>query len=265
MDAVLVGRSDPVDYVIRGAEWGSQPDGVYVYEGSHLETGSQVKAVFRDGTAKIFKVVGSYTINYRSDNLIPPTGLLMPAQTFTRGVRPDTVTYFIQVAPSQANRTAAELGASLPEATIVNLAAYAGRFMQSYRRLYVLPIVMAGLALLAGLLLVANSVSLAMLDRRYEIGILKTVGYSRRQVLTIFAVEYGLAALLATGAGVLAIEGFLSLLAIAAHLPVAALLLASPSLMLVAFCGVGLTLLTVYAVTREPTRVSPVVILNERN
>jgi hypothetical protein len=38
-----------------------------------------------------------------------------------------------------------------------------------------------------------------------------------------------------------------------------------PSLALIAVCGVGLTLLVVFAVTWNPTRVSPAVILNERN
>jgi putative ABC transport system permease protein len=124
---------------------------------------------------------------------------------------------------------------------------------------------MSGLALLAGLLLVANSVSLAMLDRRYEIGILKTVGYARRQILFVFAVEYGLVGLLATGAGLRAIEGLLALLAIAARQAAVVLLLNFPSLALIAFCGVGLTLLTVINVTWNPTRVPPLVVLNDWN
>jgi putative ABC transport system permease protein len=263
MDTLLVGRSDPQDYVIHGAEWGSQPDGVYAYQGANLKAGSQVKATFPDGATQLFTVVGTYEINYRSMYLYPPTGLLMSAQGFTGVAQPDSLTYFVQVPPNQVSRAAAALGAALPQATVVDLFAYAGRFMQSYQNLYMLAIVMAGLALLAGLLLVANSVSLAMLDRRYEIGILKTVGYARRQILGIFAVEYGLVGLLATGAGLLVIEGLLAVLAIAAHQAVALLLLSLPSLALVAFCSVGLTLLTVLGVTWNPTRVPPAVLLND--
>jgi putative ABC transport system permease protein len=110
---------------------------------------------------------------------------------------------------------------------------------------------------------VANSVSLAMLDRRYEIGILKAVGYSRRQVLAVFAIEYGLVALLATGSGVAFIEGLLALLAVASHLAVIALLLGLPSHALIALGGVGLTLLTALGVAWAPTRLPPVVVLNE--
>ena len=263
LDPILVGRTDPADYAIRGAAWGSRPDGVYAYQDAHLKVGSRVQVTFRGGAIRTLTVVGSYEINDRSPHLFPLTGLLMPAEGFTRFARPDSITFFVQIVPSQVNRVAADLSAALPQATVVDLTAYAARYMQSYRRLYVLPMFLAGFALLAGLLLVANSVSLAMLDRRYEIGILKTVGYSPRQVLLIFSLEYGLVALLATGAGVLVIEGLLALLALLAHLPVGLLLLASPALLLIALFGVGLTLLAVFGVAWDSIRLSPVVILNE--
>jgi putative ABC transport system permease protein len=265
LDAVLVGRSDPQDYVINGVEWGSQPDGVYAYRGANLKTGSQVKATFRDGSTKIFTVVGSYDINFRANNLYPPSGLLMAAEGFTQVAQPDSLTFFVQVPPEQVSRAAAGLGATLPGATVVNLAAYASRFMGSYKNMYLLAIAMAGLALLAGILLVANSVSLAMLDRRYEIGILKTSGYSRRQILSIFAVEYGLAGLLATSAGVLFVQGLLVLLTLANRLALSIFLLTSPYQALILLCGTGLTLLTVLSVTWAPTRLPPALMLNERN
>ena len=264
-DAILVGRSAPEDYVVSGADWGSQPDGVYAYKGANLKAGSQVEATFRDGTIRIFTVVGSYDINYDSINLYPPTGLLMTAETFTRVARPDSLTYFVRVAPDRLSSVAAALGAALSQATVLNLVAYAGRFMQGYQKLFVLPLAMAGLALLAGILLVANSVSLAMLDRRYETGILKTVGYARRQILSIFMVEYGLVGLLATSTGVLLVQALLVVLAVANHLPASVLLLNVRSLALIALCGIGLTLLTVFGVTWDPIRDSPVVVLNERN
>jgi putative ABC transport system permease protein len=262
-DAVLVGRSDPADYEVSGAKWGSQPDGVYAYKWANLKPGSQVQATFRDGSTRNFTVIGSYDINYRSMNLYPPTGLLMTAEAFTRVARPDSLTYFVQVPPNQLTRAASALGTALPRATVINLVAYAARFMQSYQHLYFLPMIMAGLAMLAGILLVANSVTLAMLDRRYEIGILKTLGYTRRQVLSIFAIEYGLAGLLAAVTGVLLIQGLLALLAIGNHQPALILLLNLPNIILVAFCGVGLTLLTVLGVTWKPTQVTPVMVLND--
>ncbi len=265
MDAVLVGVSDPQDYLLSGAGWGSQPDGVYASKWANLKAGSRVQAAFLDGAIRTFIVVGSYEYNYNSMNLLSPTGLLMPADAFKQVARPDSLTFSVQVAPQQLQKAVTDLGSSLPQATVVDLVAYAARFMQSYRNLYVLALAMAGLSMLAGFLLVANSVSLAMLDRRYEIGVLKTVGYSRRKILSIFAVEFGLAGVLATAAGVLIVQAFLAMLAAASHLSVFALMLNLPSLAMVVFCGIGLTLLIVLSVTWNPASVSPGVVLNERS
>jgi putative ABC transport system permease protein len=265
MSLVLVGRSDPDEYVLSGAAWGSQPGGVYVPQWAGLKAGSQVEATFWDGTTVLFPVIGTYGINYRPESLYPPDGLLLDAQAFNRAARPDAVTYFVRVAPGQVGRAAAALGAALPQASVVNLVAYAARFVQTYQNLFILAMAMAGLALLAGILLVANSVSLAMLDRRYEIGILKTVGYARRQILFIFAVEYGVVGLLATGAGVGVVQVFMWGLALVNHLASGLLQMNLLSIAMIAACGIGLTLLTVAGVTWAPTRVSPAVVLNERN
>jgi putative ABC transport system permease protein len=83
----------------------------------------------------------------------------------------------------------------------------------AYHNLFVLGVAMASLALLAGVLLVANSVSLAMLDRRYEIGVLKAVGYSRGQILFSLVIEYTLLAVVASAAGMAAVRVFLWILA----------------------------------------------------
>jgi ABC-type antimicrobial peptide transport system permease subunit len=52
-------------------------------------------------------------------------------------------------------------------------------------------IVIASLALLAGLVLIANAVALALLERRRELGILKAVGYTSRRVLGAVLLENG--------------------------------------------------------------------------
>ncbi len=265
MSLALVGRSEPNEYAISGAAWGSQPGGAYVPRWAGVEPGSQVEVTFRDGATHTLPVVGTYEFNDTEYSLYPTDGLLLDAQTFRRVARPEAVTYFVRVAPDQVSRTANALGAALPQASVVSLVAYTARFMQTYQNLFVLAVAMAGLALLAGLLLVANSVSLAMLDRRYEIGILKTVGYARRQILAIFGVEYGVVGLLATGAGVGVVQVFLWGLALVNQLASGLLQMNLLSIVMIALCGIGLTLLTAAGVTWEPTRVSPAAVLNERN
>ena len=82
---------------------------------------------------------------------------------------------------------------------------YQAHYISTYKNLFVFAAAMASLAILAGVLLVANSVSLAMLDRRFEIGVLKALGYSRGQVLFTQVVEYTLMAVIIslTGLGLI--------------------------------------------------------------
>ena len=136
--------------------------------------------------------------------------------------------------------------------------------MPSYVNLFVFAAAMAGLALLAGALLIANSVSLAMLDRRYEIGVLKAMGYARRQVQLVLVVEYILVALIATSAGLLAVQVILWLIGLLNPLAGSLLVIAPEAAAVILLASVGLILLTVLAVTWRPVKVSPVVVLNDR-
>ena len=56
----------------------------------------------------------------------------------------------------------------------------------------------ASLSLLAGVIIIANAVALAMLERRRELGILKSVGHSSRSLLSEVLLENGIVG--ATGA-----------------------------------------------------------------
>jgi len=123
---------------------------------------------------------------------------------------------------------------------------------------------MAGLALLAGVLLMANSVSLAVLDRRYDIGVLKAIGYSRAHVLLTLVLEYILIALVAAGAGLILVRGFLWLLSMQNQLAGNLMVLTPGAAAAVTLVTLGLTLLAVLASTWKPTQVSPVMVLNDR-
>ena len=65
--------------------------------------------------------------------------------------------------------------------------------------------------MIAGIIIIANAVALAMLERRRELGILKSVGYTSGSVLSEVMIENGIvgavgafiAMLLATGATIL--------------------------------------------------------------
>ena len=259
---VIVGREQPQGYRISGAAWGSEPQGVYLYEADGVPAGAQVEVTLADGTTRLLKVVGTYQVDWDGAALPPQLGPLAPAGL--AGFQPATALFFLRAAPGQAAQVSEKLGQALPEATVVNLLAYARRFTQTYRNLFVLAVAMAGLALLAGVLLVANSVSLAMLDRRYEIGVLKAVGYARGHVLASLVIEYSLVALIATATGLAGVQALLWV--ITQTNPAAQGLLVMPALTTaqIAALGVGLVLATLLAVAWGPTQVSPVSVLSDR-
>jgi putative ABC transport system permease protein len=58
------------------------------------------------------------------------------------------------------------------------------------------PILVAGLSLVVGGIVIANSVALATLERRREIAIMKAVGLQRERVLGMLLLEYGLMGLI---------------------------------------------------------------------
>nr|HPL29155.1 ABC transporter permease [Anaerolineae bacterium] len=264
LQPVLIGRTEPYDYTIEGAPWGSRPDGVYTYEPAGVPVGSTVEVTLWDGRTRTLTVVGSYAVALGPARLPYALGLLLPAELSRSIAPPDTVQCFVEAPQERAARVSSALGATLPQATVIDLQAYAARFGQAYWNLFVLATAMAGLALLAGVLLVANSVSLAMLDRRYEIGVLKAVGYSRRHILTALAAEYALVALIPSVAALTVVQ--CSLFIVTRANKVAAGLLSMPPQMaaLIGLAGVGLTLLTVLAVAWRPVQVSPVVVLSDR-
>ncbi|NMB90716.1 MAG: FtsX-like permease family protein [Chloroflexi bacterium] len=262
----LIGRSGEQlsDFEVNGAPWGSRPDGVYTAAAYGLPAGSQVEVHLWDGSRRSFEVVGSYAVDYARFSPLPDLGLLMSTHLLQETAAPQTVQYFLEAPAGQIQATSAALGQALPQATVINLPAYTARFTQNYQDLYIFAVAMASLALLAGVLLVANSVSLAMLDRRYEIGVLKAMGYTRRHVLTTLVVEYTLVGLIASAAGLAVIQILLWGVARANALAGGILQLSPAAAVFIGLAGVGLTLLTVLGVTWGPTHVSPAVVLNDR-
>lgn len=258
---VLISRSEPGEYAVRGAAWGSQPQGAYSFIGDHIPLGSQFDLTLADGSQTTLTVVGDYEVDW---DLPVQLGLLVPGSTLSALPVPDSLTYLVEAPAGQVAQLSARLGSALPAATVLNLVAYRTRFLQANQNLFVLALSMAGLALLAGVLLVANSVSLAMLDRRYEIGVLKAVGYARLHILFTLAVEYSVLALIATLSALAAVQVFLLVVAAINDLAGSLLVLSPLAALGIGVLGVGLVLVTVLAVAWHTTQVAPAAVLNDR-
>lgn len=264
LSSVIIARESAEQYLLEGEPWGSVPDGVYVYSFMTGQAGSTVEITLLDGSTHIFPIAGTYRVSPNVVEVGNSTGLLMPAELSLRLTEPDSIQYYARVSPDRLQTVATALGNALPETTVIDLVLYAARFSQVYQNLFIFAAAMAGLALLAGVLLIANSVSIAMIDRRYEIGVLKTVGYRRGHILWTLVVEYSLVAVIASAAGLGIVQLFLAIMRAAN--PIAAFLFTMPlpTTVLIGLACTGLTLITVLLVTLQPTRVSPVVVLNDR-
>jgi len=260
----LMARSDPGTAVIHGAAWGTRPDGAYAYPYSNIPMGSVLQITDKNGKLHKVEVVGTFENGDQSawpglnDQFMVTEELGQKLGTATNSQ------FFLTLKPTELSGTLSILGKALPQATLLSMPEFQARFVRQYQNLYVLVAVMAGLSILAGLLLVANSVSLAMLDRRFEIGVLKAIGYSRWQVLTSQVVEYTLMSVVVTFTALLIIWGLLALAGMFNDVLGSLLMLKPATAGLIALIGIGFTALTVLWAIWKPCSISPVFVLNDR-
>lgn len=109
--------------------------------------------------------------------------------------------FYLKVDTARVNQALAMVQQIAPKASSFSLA-NVGDYINQYLNYMILVLItIASLSLLAGVIIIANAVALAMLERRRELGILKSVGYTSGTVLGEVLIENaaigGLGALLA--------------------------------------------------------------------
>ncbi|HLJ65894.1 MAG TPA: FtsX-like permease family protein [Chloroflexota bacterium] len=85
---------------------------------------------------------------------------------------------------------------------VLDMGAFVSVFDKALDKLTLFPEIIAALSLFAGVIIIANTVALAMLERRREIGVMKAVGARRRTILQFLLAENAIVGLLGAGAGV---------------------------------------------------------------
>ncbi len=99
--------------------------------------------------------------------------------------------YSLKVDPTKADQALEQVQEAVPGAqtfSLVDLTLFINTLLNN---LIVMLIAVASLAMLAGVIIIANAVALAMLERRRELGILKAVGHTSASVLREVLVENG--------------------------------------------------------------------------
>ena len=137
---------------------------------------------------KTLTIVGFYN---GSDRL--HLGKLIGSQSLTAslGGSATQAVYYLKINPNQVGAAIRTLGRAAPDAFLENIADFAVVVGQVLNDIIIMLTSIAALALLAGVIIIANTVGLAMLERRRELGILKAVGYTSRTVLGQVILENG--------------------------------------------------------------------------
>jgi len=110
------------------------------------------------------------------------------------GGRPYYV-YSLKLEPKAANQTLQQIQQAVPTVQTFNIADFVLFFISYLNNVIVMLTAIASLTMIAGIIIIANAVALAMLERRRELGILKSVGYTSRSVLSEVLVENGIVGL----------------------------------------------------------------------
>ena len=120
--------------------------------------------------------------------------------------------FYLKIDSNYIGKAQSTIARVAPDAFVFNLANI-GDFIDQYLNYMLLTLTtIAGLSLLAGVIIIANAVALAMLERRRELGILKSVGYTSETVLSEVLIEYGVIGGVGAFLAMLLVEFAMSLL-----------------------------------------------------
>ena len=159
----------------------------------NLKPGDTLTFASIDGkTLRTVTVVGIYTSSQSLNNVGSVLASSATVQTLSVAKTGVTTVTYMKVDPAQVNKALNKLGQIVPNATVQNMADIGAYFAQQLSSMMDILVAIASLSMLAGVIIIANAVALAMLERRRELGILKSVGYTSGTVLSEVMIENGI-------------------------------------------------------------------------
>ncbi len=163
------------------------------WSGMNLKPGDTISYTSLDGkvtrTVTIVGIISVPTSYETLGKVIAPISIVNALDTATAG---HTTVFYMKVGPDQLNAALNALNRIAPNASVQNLSDAAVSFLQFVNSFMDMILAIAALSMIAGMIIIANSVALAMLERRRELGILKAVGYTSRTILSQVMIENGI-------------------------------------------------------------------------
>jgi ABC-type antimicrobial peptide transport system permease subunit len=153
-----------------------------------LKLGDQITLTSSTGQTVTVKVVGFYPLSFATIGLS-----IYGDNNLANALSDDQPGYIfsLQVDPSQSHQILQKIQQAVPNVQVYNLADLLAGVISILNNFILMITAVSSLAMLAGLIIIANAVALAMLERRRELGILKSVGYTSRSVLSEVLIENG--------------------------------------------------------------------------
>lgn len=156
----------------------------------HIHLQSTITLKSSDGQlTRTVTVVGIYnsTIGANYGAIFAPNNTVTALTT--PGQRTDT--FYMKIDNDKVGKALDRIGAITPNASAINFADIGSYIDKVLNNVLLVLITVASLSLLAGVIIIANAVALAMLERRRELGILKSVGYTSQTILSEVLLENG--------------------------------------------------------------------------
>jgi putative ABC transport system permease protein len=156
-------------------------------EARGIEIGSEIVIALEDGREITFEVVGMTEADSQTVQTSTFGTVQLPPGSLP-GLRPQFQIDTVQVRPEAMNEVLLEIS-SVFGFFPINISFIDGVISRFIDQFSALPILIGLLSLAAAAVIMANTVALATLERRRQIGILKSVGLKSRRVLGIMLLE----------------------------------------------------------------------------
>jgi ABC-type antimicrobial peptide transport system permease subunit len=178
------------------------------YAPVRLQLGDSILVQSVDGTVtRVLRVVGFYDGRSQTGNPNFASILADSAVTEQLGKSFTLEVFSLKVDPSALPAFKKQLNKSVPSAVIFSVIDIDALINQVLNNLIIMLTTVASLAMIAGLIIIANAVALAMLERRREIGILKSVGHTSGSILATVLIENGMVGMLSSMVAMLLVTG----------------------------------------------------------